>query len=132
MWFKIISYVIGALFLSKALIAIVYHTRFYAWLRRQCLSETFPPALAALVVDTAVLAAVTWYAAIFHYAPFGWFLAALMSLALAKALGFYFMWERSSKFFVRVLDASDAGLWALDFSLVLYGFAFFLLGHFVY
>ncbi len=81
MWFKVLSLLIGVPCLLKGLVGLSLPGRFYRWRQGQYATGRPPSALFAAPLALAVAAAVTWYATLFHYAPWGWVVTAFVTAA---------------------------------------------------
>jgi len=72
MWFRALSFLIAAVLVVKAAIALAIPERFYATRRRQYASEAMPGELLVPPIIILSVTTVSWSAALFHYRAWGW------------------------------------------------------------
>lgn len=130
MWFRVLSLVIAAALLGKAAIALSMGERFYAERQRQYASVSRP---AKLLIPPAVivgLALVAWYAAIFHYQPWGWVITGSLTVLACLSVYHLFRWESHRERLRRVV--ANPTVWRVDCVLLAIGALFVALAVFVY
>ena len=87
MWFKLPALVFGFALLAKGFAGLLMPERFYGWRRAQFSAQRVPGAVLVSPAIAAGLAAVTWYAVIFHAIAWGWVTAVMLTLgALAGGI----------------------------------------------
>src|SRR4051812_33507233 len=130
MWFKVLSFVIAAALLSKAIVALTIPTRFYATRQQHYAEDSMP---AALMVPPAVILSITtiaWYATLVHYRPWGWIVTGSLTVLCCLSLQQLVRWRAHR----RVMGAIVANpkVWLIDCALLLVGLGFAALGVLVY
>lgn len=132
MWFRLISFVLAAACILKALIGLFFHKKFYSWDRKQYAAKKFPKRLFIFILYGIGIVLTTWYATIFHYVKYGYILTIIVTLSSIKLFSILFDWENTSKKFVHFIDSGGWKLWVLDIFILIMGIVFFLLGLYVY
>ena len=130
MWFKWLSLLIAAALVAKAIIALVARRRFYAIRQRQYATESLPRKLLVAPAIVFALAAVSLYAAWFHYRPWGWIVVAFLMLLSAMALDHVLRWPAHRLAMLKVVESPD--VWRVDCVLLALGLIFAALGASVY
>lgn len=78
--FQLISSIIAVIALTKAVSALLLPDRFYGWRKRQYDSTAIPRIVLVLPLLFLFLAAVTWYATLVAYQPYGWIVTGFTTL----------------------------------------------------
>ena len=130
MWFRVLSLVIAASLFTKAAIALAIPQRFYAARQRQYASRASSRGL--LVPPTLVLlaTAVSWYALVFRYRPWGELVTVFLTGLSCLAIDHVVRWERHRHAMLRVV-ASPKTRW-LDCLLLFVAIAFGVLAFSVF
>jgi hypothetical protein len=129
-WFRILSFAIGGLLLTKAVVALAIPGRFYAERRRQYASEVIPRKVIVGPAVVIVLALAAWYATIFHYRPWGWIVTGVLTALAGMAVDGLFRWEGHRQTMLKVV--ANPKVWQIDCLLLVLGAAFIALGLLVY
>jgi len=79
MGFKALELIVAGTLLAKGIAGLAMPGRFYAWRVRQCLSPRVPGVILVVPLFFAVLAALAWYAIIFHHEASGWVITGLLT-----------------------------------------------------
>ena len=130
MWFRVLSLVIAAALLGKAAIALLVPRRFYAERQRQYASESLPAKLLVPPLVIVALASVAWYAAVFHYRPWGWLVTGALTALSCLAVEHLFRWERHRRRMLKVV--ANPNVWQVDCLLLALGAGFAALALLVY
>ena len=130
MWFRVLSLVIAAALLGKAVIALVMRERFYAERGRQYATASPPGKVriaSTVVVGFAVLA---WYATLFHYQPWGWIVTTLLTLLAVMSVRQFTRWETHRQKMLRIVGSPKVS--RVDYVLLVVGMFFVGLALVVY
>ena len=130
MWFRTLSLVIAAALLGKAAIALTMRERFYAERQRQYASVSRPAKLLVPPVVIVGLTLVAWYAAIFHYQPWGWVITASLTVLACLSVHHLSRWKSHRQRMRRVV--ANPTVWRVDVLLLAIGALFVALAVFVY
>ncbi len=128
--FRVLSLVIAAACCLKAAIALAIPGRFYGERRRQYLSPSPPAKVVAASVVVLGLAAASWYAAAFHYRPWGWIVTACLTALASGSVTQFLRWERHRRRMLTVVVSPR--VWIVDCLLLIVSAAFLALGVLVY
>lgn len=130
MWFRVLSLVIAAALLVKATIALASPRRFYAVRARQYASTALPRKLLVAPAIVLALAAAAWYAAFFHYRPWGWVVVGFLTLLAGVALVQTLRWQIHRVTMLKVVESPKVR--QVDCVLVALSAVFAALAAFVY
>ena len=125
MWFRVLSLVIAVALLSKAATALAARRRFYAERQRQYASDSHPPNLLVAPIVILAVTSAAWYAAIFHYQPWGWVVTGSLTALSWLSLDHVFRWERHRQRMLKIV--TNQRVWQVDCLLLLAGAAFLVL-----
>lgn len=123
MWFKILSLLIGVPCLLKGIVGLSLPDRFYRWRQAQYASERPPAALFLAPLALVVALAVTWYATLVHYAPWGWVVTAFVTAAAVLGAANLVRWRQHQGRALRAIR-SPATRRGVDLALIGIGAAF--------
>ena len=130
MWFKVLGLVIAVALLGKASIALAAPRRFYAVRQRQYASDSLPRKVLVAQVLVVALTLAAWYAACFHYRPWGWVVTGFLTLLSCMAVDQLLRWQRHREAMLKVVTSSR--VWQIDCLLMAVGVAFAALALLVY
>jgi hypothetical protein len=130
MWFRILSFVIAIVLLSKAIVALAFAGRFYATRQKHYASDTLPSKLLVPPVLVLALTLVAWYATIFRYQAWGWLVTGFLSLLSCMSLHHLFNWENHRRALLTLVISPKVR--QFDFLLFAIGLAFLAFALFVY
>lgn len=131
MWFEVLSLLIGVPCLLKGIIGLSLPTRFYRWRHGQYASERPPQALFVVPLALVGVVAVTWYATVFHYVPWGWVVTAFITVAALAGGANLLRWRQHQGRALRAVG-SPATRRAVDLVLIGVGAGFVALALAVY
>jgi hypothetical protein len=129
-WFRTLSLLIAAALLVKALVALTARRRFYAIRQRQYATESLPPKFLIAPALVLALTALSAYASLFHYRPWGWVVVGFLTLLSAMALDHVLRWRVHRLAMLKVVESPK--VWQVDCVLLALGSAFAALAVFVY
>lgn len=130
MWFQILSYLIAAALLTKAIVALIAPRRFYATRRQQYESEALPPKLCLPAIVVLGLAIVAWFATIFHFQPWSWLVTGFLSVISVMAIHHLLFWTKHRQAMLKVV--TNPKVTKFDWLLLAVGFGFLALAVFVF
>jgi hypothetical protein len=130
MWFQVLSFLIAAVLLIKASVALTIPGRFYATRQRQYASASLPPELIVPPVIILCVTSVAWYATLFHYRPWGWVVTGALTLLCGFSLDHLVRYRRHRETMAKVV--AHPKVWLIDCLLLVLGAAFGALGWLVY
>jgi hypothetical protein len=130
MWFQVLSFLIAAVLLIKASVALTIPGRFYATRQRQYASASLPPELIVPPVIILCVTSVAWYATLFHYRPWGWVVTGALTLLCCFSLDHLVRYRRHRETMAKVV--AHPKVWVIDCLLLVLGAAFGALGWLVY
>ena len=130
--FKIISLFIGTIALLKAIAGLLLPSFFYSWRKEQYASISIPPIVLVMPVLFALLAFASWYAALFHYQPWGWVVTGFTTLISILGLLNLSRWPTHRQKTSRAIDEQPGARTSVDIMLLVLGGMFAMLGIFVY
>ncbi len=123
MWFKILSLLIGVPCLLKGILGLSLPGQFYRWRQTQYASERPPAALFLAPLALTVAVAVTWYATLVHYVPWGWVVTAFVTTAAVLGAANLVRWRHHQGRALRVIR-SPATRRGVDLALIGIGATF--------
>ena len=130
MWFRALSFLIAAALLIKAAVALAMPERFYATRRRQYASDSRPTELLVPPVIVFSVTAIAWYAALFHYRPWGWIVTAALTGLCCLSLDHLVRWRQHRATMSKIVSSPRVSL--VDYALLVVGAGFAALGWWVY
>jgi len=130
MCFKVLGLVIAVALFVKAIIALAVPRRFYAVRRRHYASDSVPHKLLVAPVLVIALTLAAWYAAFFHYRPWGWVVTGFLTLLACMAVDHVLRWQRHREAMLKVLTSSK--VWQIDCLLMALGVVLAALALLVY
>lgn len=130
MWFRALSFLIAAVLLVKAAVALAIPRRFYAVRRRQYASDSLPSELLLPPIIVLSVTAVSWYAALVHYRAWGWIVTGSLTVLACLSLDHLVRWRHHRAAMARIV--SSANVSRIDYALLGAGAGFAALGWWVY
>ena len=118
MWFRVLSLLIGVPCVLKGVVGLTFPERFYRWRRNQYASNRPPAVLFLAPLALAAGVAVTWYATLARYVPWGWVVTAFVTAAAALGAANLIWWCQHQG---RALDAVSSPATRRGVDLVLVG-----------
>lgn len=132
MWFKLISLALAALCLGKAALALAAPGLFYRLRLAQYGSARLPWSIFLAPAYVLALAALAWYATLFHYAAWGWLVTGFLTLVAALAVVNLLRWQRHRATVAAAIAGRPAERASFDLGLGALGAAFLALALLVY
>jgi hypothetical protein len=130
-WFQVLSLMIGLPCLMKGAVGLMFPGRFYRWRKGQYASDRPPAALYLPPLSLAAAVAVTWYATITRYVPWGWVVTVFVTAAAALGAANLLRWGEHQGRALRAVD-SPATRRGVDLALIGIGAGFVTLAFAVY
>ena len=128
--FRVLSLVIAAALIGKAVIALAMPGRFYAERQRQYASASPPAKILVAPVVIVGLALVAWYATIRHYQPWGWVVTASLTVLARLSVQQLFRWEAHRKTMHKLV--ANPRVSRVDYLLLVFGALFLTLAMLVF
>jgi hypothetical protein len=130
MWFRVLSFLIAAVLVLKAAVALAIPERFYAGRRRQYAAESMPGELLVPPAIILSVTAVSWYAALSHYRPWGWIVTGALTVLASLSLHNLTRWRSHRATMSRIVSSPNVS--RVDYALLVVGAGFAALGWFVF
>jgi len=131
MWFQVLSLLIGVPCVLKGVVGLMFPGRFYRWREGQYASDRPPTVLFLAPLALAAAVAVTWYATLAHYTPWGWVVTAFVTAAAALGAANLIWWRQHQDRALRTV-VNPATRRGVDLALVGIGAGFVALALAVY
>jgi hypothetical protein len=128
--FRVLSLVIAAALIGKAVIALAMPGRFYAERQRQYASASPPAKILVAPVVIVGLALVAWYATILHYQPWGWVVTASLTVLACLSVQQLFRWEAHRQTMHKLV--ANPRVSRVDYLLLVFGALFLTLAMLVF
>jgi len=122
---------IGVSCLLKGIVGLTFSDYFYQWRRAHYTSAQTPSALFAAPSVVAAVVAVTWYATLFHYSPWGWIVTAFVTATALLGTANLVRWKQYRGRALRAVDNTVTRR-CVDVMLLVIGAGFVALAMFVY
>lgn len=130
--FQGICFVLAASAFVKVFFGIFFHRQLYDWAQKHYESAKRPLAVNLLLIYALAMLVLVWAAVITSYVPYGWILAALLTLFSLKSLNVLFNWKTAGKKFSQFIERFREKLWMVDLLVGILGTGFLLMGLFLY
>lgn len=132
MWFEKLSLVLGLTLITKSLIGLVFHQRFYRWDQAQYSQENPSVIVKLFLLYGITFTGLTLYATAFHYTEHGWVITVTSIVMTVKIYQLIRNWKSFSKNARKFINHNKLNTWVLDLFTLTAGLLFLTLAFTLY